>query len=38
MAVLHMVDIDMVDTVNESEIADFCTNAAWAICSTITQY
>ena len=34
MAMLHTADIDMADTVNESDIADFLTNAAWAICST----
>jgi hypothetical protein len=26
--------VDMADTVNKSDIADFLTNAAWAICST----
>ena len=34
MAMLHMADINMADTVNESEIAEFLTNAAWAIHST----
>ena len=29
-----MTDMDMADTVNESGIADFLTNAAWAVCST----
>jgi hypothetical protein len=31
---LHTADIDTTDTVNESDIADFLTNAAWAVCST----
>ncbi len=26
--------IDVADTITESDIADFITNAAWAICST----
>ncbi len=34
MGMLCTADIDMADTVNESDIADFLTNAAWAICST----
>ena len=34
MVMLHTADIDMADTVNESDIADFLTNAAWAVCST----
>jgi hypothetical protein len=34
MAMLHTADIDMTDTVNESDIADFLTNAAWAVRST----
>jgi hypothetical protein len=33
MAMLHTSEIDMADTINESDIADFLTNAAWAICS-----
>jgi len=32
MAMLHMADIDMANRVNESDIADFPTNAAWAVC------
>ena len=31
---LHRAELDMAETVNESDIADFLTNAAWAICST----
>eukprot|EP00804_Cyclotella_cryptica_P021344 CCRYP_001583-RA/>CCRYP_001583-RA protein AED:0.46 eAED:0.61 QI:0/0/0/1/0/0/2/0/117 len=31
---LHTADLDIADTVNESEIADFLTNASWAIRST----
>ncbi len=31
---LHKAGIHMADTVNESDIADFFTNAAWTICST----
>eukprot|EP00804_Cyclotella_cryptica_P006631 CCRYP_008590-RA/>CCRYP_008590-RA protein AED:0.47 eAED:0.47 QI:0/-1/0/1/-1/1/1/0/84 len=34
MAMLHTADLDMADTVHESDIADFLTNAAWAIRST----
>ena len=34
MAMLCTSEIDMADTVNESDIADFLINAAWAICST----
>ena len=34
MVMLHTADIDMADIVNESDIADFLTNAAWAVCST----
>jgi hypothetical protein len=34
MAVLHTSEIDMVDTINERDIADFLTNAALAIRST----
>jgi len=34
-AMLRMADIiDMADTVNKSDIADFLTHAAWAFCST----
>ena len=31
---LRTAEIHMADTVRESDIADFLTNAAWAICST----
>ncbi len=31
---LHTAEIDMADTVSESDIADFLTNATWAIHST----
>ena len=31
MAMLRTADLDMADTVSESDIADFLTNAAWAI-------
>eukprot|EP00804_Cyclotella_cryptica_P012813 CCRYP_010570-RB/>CCRYP_010570-RB protein AED:0.45 eAED:0.45 QI:86/-1/1/1/-1/0/1/5/145 len=34
MAILRTADLDMADTVNESDIADFLTNAAWAVRST----
>eukprot|EP00804_Cyclotella_cryptica_P020308 CCRYP_014043-RA/>CCRYP_014043-RA protein AED:0.50 eAED:0.43 QI:0/-1/0/1/-1/0/1/0/77 len=34
MAMLHTADLDMVNTISESDIADFLTNAAWAVCST----
>ncbi len=34
MVMLRTTDLDMADTVSESDIADFLTNAAWAICST----
>jgi hypothetical protein len=34
MTMLHTADIDMADTINESDIADFLTNAAWAVRST----
>ena len=34
MAMLSTSEIDMAETVTESDIADFLTNAAWAICST----
>ncbi len=34
MAMLHTSERDMASTVNESDIADFLANAAWAICST----
>ena len=31
---LHRAKIDMSDTISESDVADFVTNAAWAVCST----
>jgi len=31
---LRTSEIDMADTINESDIADFLTNAAWAVRST----
>ncbi len=31
---LHTAEIDMADTVSESDIVDFLTNATWTICST----
>ena len=34
MAMLRTADLDMAETVSESDIADFLTNAAWAVCST----
>ena len=34
MGMLHPAEIDMADTVSESDIADFLTNAAWAVRST----
>ena len=34
MAMLHIAELDMANTVNESDMADFCTNAALAVCST----
>ena len=34
MGMLRTAEIDMADTVSASDIADFLTNAAWAICST----
>eukprot|EP00804_Cyclotella_cryptica_P013101 CCRYP_002375-RA/>CCRYP_002375-RA protein AED:0.46 eAED:0.46 QI:0/-1/0/1/-1/0/1/0/147 len=34
MAILRTTDLDMADTVSESDIADFLTNAAWAVRST----
>ncbi len=34
MAMLHISEMDMAETVTESDIADFLTNAAWAVCST----
>ncbi len=34
MAMLRTAELDMADTVSESDIADFLTNAAWAVCST----
>ena len=34
MAMLCTSDIDIADTITDSDIADFLTNAAWAVCST----
>ena len=34
MGMLRTAEIDMADTVSESDIADFLTNAAWAVRST----
>ncbi len=34
MGMLHTAEIDMANTVSESDIADFLTNATWAIRST----
>ena len=34
MAMLHTSEIDMAHTITESDIADFLTNAAWAVRST----
>jgi hypothetical protein len=34
MAMLRTSEIDMANTINETDIADFLTNAAWAVCST----
>ena len=34
MAMLRTAELDMADTVSESDIADFLTNAAWAVRST----
>ena len=34
MGMLHTAEINIADTVRKSDIADFLTNAAWAICST----
>eukprot|EP00804_Cyclotella_cryptica_P024667 CCRYP_001651-RA/>CCRYP_001651-RA protein AED:0.48 eAED:0.51 QI:0/0/0/1/0/0/2/0/64 len=34
MAMLRTAEIDMADTISESDIADFLTNAAWAVRST----
>ena len=34
MAMLRTADIDMADTITESDIADFLTDAAWAVRST----
>ncbi len=31
---LRTSEIDMAETVTESDIADLLTNAAWAVCST----
>eukprot|EP00804_Cyclotella_cryptica_P029043 CCRYP_005231-RB/>CCRYP_005231-RB protein AED:0.34 eAED:0.34 QI:87/-1/0/1/-1/0/1/0/141 len=34
MAMLRTAELDMADTISESDIADFLTNAAWAVRST----
>jgi hypothetical protein len=34
MAMLCKSEIDMTDTINESDMSDFLTNAAWAVHST----
>jgi len=34
MAMLHTADLDVANTVSESDIADFLANAAWAVRST----
>eukprot|EP00804_Cyclotella_cryptica_P029275 CCRYP_011682-RB/>CCRYP_011682-RB protein AED:0.45 eAED:0.45 QI:87/-1/1/1/-1/0/1/9/147 len=34
MAMLRTDELDMADTISESDIADFLTNAAWAVRST----
>ncbi len=34
MRMLRTAEINMADTSSESDIADFLTNAAWAVCST----
>ena len=34
MVMLRTVDLDMAETVSESDISDFLTNATWAVCST----
>ena len=34
MGMLLTAEINMADTVSESDIVDFLTNAAWAVCST----
>jgi hypothetical protein len=34
MAMLRTSEIDMADTINISDIAEFLTNTAWTVCST----
>ncbi len=34
MAMLCTAELDMANTVSESDIAGFLTNAKWAVCST----
>jgi hypothetical protein len=34
MAMVRTAELDMADTVEPSDVADFLTNAAWAICSS----
>jgi hypothetical protein len=38
MVMLRTSEIDMTDTIIESDIADFFTNTAWAYALPITQY
>ena len=38
MAMLCTAELDMADTVSESDIADFLTNAAWAVRSTYCSF
>ena len=33
MAMLHTLELNMASTIMKSDIADFLTNAAWAVCS-----
>ena len=34
MVMLHTAELDMAEVVSDCDIADFLTNAAWAVCST----
>ena len=34
MTMLRTAELDMADTVAPSDISDFLTDAAWAVCST----
>jgi hypothetical protein len=38
MGMLRTAEIDMTNTVSESDITDFLTNAAWAVRSTYHTY